>query len=239
MKISRTVETLRAQGAELDAAPRTVPGERNLKPVRSEGAWASKPLGLVWVITTYPLVAAGLEKALEGKAVVRIGPNSFAGEPSCVVLDADDMKGNLLDDLRHVRDLYLGVPLLVFAPRMDPVLALAALRNGANGFVHAAMEREQLAKAVEVVENGELAAPRQLLPYLLSRNGIPEVGDLTVRQREILEIVAEGVSNAEIGRRLYLSESTIKQHLRAAYKVLGVRNRREAVRIMHKHVQAL
>src|SRR5215217_8225082 len=227
MNTNRSVETLRDQGVALDAAARARPGERYLKPLR-EGAPAAKALGLVLVVTSYPLVAAGLEKALEGKADVHIGANSFAGKPSCVVLYADDMKGNLLDNLRHARELYLGVPLLVFAPCMDPVLALAALRNGANGFVHAAMEREQLAKAVEVVENGDLAAPRQLLPYLLSRNGIPEVGDLTVRQREILEIVAEGVSNAEIGRRLYLSESTIKQHLRAAYKVLGVRNRREA-----------
>jgi DNA-binding NarL/FixJ family response regulator len=47
-----------------------------------------------------------------------------------------------------------------------------------------------------------------------------------------LELVVEGLSNAEIAGRLYLSESTINQHLRAVYKVLGVRNRTEAAKTM-------
>ncbi len=54
------------------------------------------------------------------------------------------------------------------------------------------------------------------------------LGVLSYRQRQILEMVDEGMSNAEIGKRLYLSESTIKQHLRSAYKVLGVSNRTQA-----------
>jgi DNA-binding NarL/FixJ family response regulator len=50
-----------------------------------------------------------------------------------------------------------------------------------------------------------------------------------------LELVVEGLSNAEIAGRLYLSESTIKQHLRAVYKVLGVRNRTQAAKTMREH----
>lgn len=230
--------TLRAQGAALDAAAQTVPGERHLKPVRDEGASEPKTLGLVWVVTSYPLVAAGLERVLEGKADVRIGVNSFAGSPSCVVLYAEGMKEGFADGMRHIHELYPGVPLLAFGPRLDLALALTLLKNGANGYVHAAMECEQVLKAVEVVEKGELAAPRQLLPHLLSQDASPEVGDLTVRQREVLDIVAEGASNAEIARRLYLSESTIKQHLRSAYKVLGVRTRSEAAALMNKHARA-
>ncbi len=73
---------MRAQGAQLDAAARSraVPGERHLQPV-GEGTRAAKPLGLVWVVASYPLVAAGLEKALEGQADVRIGGGSVAGSP--------------------------------------------------------------------------------------------------------------------------------------------------------------
>ncbi len=63
--------------------------------------------------------------------------------------------------------------------------------------------------------------------------------DLWARQREILELVVEGLSNAEIAGRLYLSESTIKQHLRAAYKVLGVRNRTEAAKTMRHHARGV
>jgi DNA-binding NarL/FixJ family response regulator len=240
---SRTVaSTLRAQGAYLDAAAqsRSVPGERPLEPV-PEWTSADKPLGLVWVLTpSYPLIAAGLEKILEGMADVRIGGNSVAaGIPSCVVLYADGTEDGFLDRMRRVHELYLDVPLLVCGPRLDPALACVALKNGAAGFVHAAMEGEQVLKAVEVAQKGELAAPRELIPYLLSQDEPPEVGDLSVRQREVVELVAEGESNAEIAGHLYLSVSTIKQHLRAAYKLLGVRNRTEAAKTMKNHLRAL
>jgi len=233
---------LRAQGAQLDAAARTltVPGERHLQPV-GEGPRAAKPLGLVWVVTSYPLVAAGLEKALEDKADVRIGGNSVAGSPSCVVLYADGVKEGFVDEMRRVRELYPGVPLLVFGPRLDLALAWAALKNGTDGFVHAAMDREQVVRAVEVAQKGELVAPRQLLRYLLSQDETPDdlVGRLSPRQREVVEMVGEGLSNAEIAGRLYLSESTIKQHLRAAYKLLGVRNRIQAAKTIKNHSRAL
>ena len=219
---------------------RSVPGERHLEPVR-EWTSADKPLGLVWVITpSYSLVAAGLEKTLEGTADVLIGGNSVSdGSPSCVVLYADDTQDGFVEGMRRVRELYPDVPLLVCGPRLDLGLALAALKNGANGFVHAAMEGSQVLKAVEVAQKGELAAPRELISYLLSQDGPPEVGDLSVRQREVVEMVAEGESNAEIAGHLYLSESTIKQHLRAAYRLLGVRNRTEAAKTIKNHLRAL
>ena len=50
-----------------------------------------------------------------------------------------------------------------------------------------------------------------------------------------MEMVVEGLSNAQIAGRLYLSESTIKQHLHAVYRVLGVRNRTEAAKTMRHH----
>ncbi len=232
---------LRAQGAHLDATARAAPGERHLKAVR-ERTSATKPLGLVWVVTYYPLVAAGLEKTLEGKADVHIGGDSVAaGIPSCVVLYADGMQDGFVDGIGRVRELYPGVPLLVFGPRLDLALAWAALKNGADGFVHAAMERDQVIRAVEVVQKGkgELAAPRQLLRYLLSQEKNPNVENLSARQREILKMVDEGLSNAEIAGRLFLSESTIKQHLRAAYQLLGVRNRTEAAKTIRNHAQEL
>jgi DNA-binding NarL/FixJ family response regulator len=240
---NRTVaSTLRTQGAYLDAAAQTrsVPGERQLElePI-PEWTSAAKPLGLVWVlIPSYPLIAAGLEKTLEGKADVLIGGDSVSdGSPSCVVLYAADTQDGFLDRMKRVHELYPGVPLLVCGPNLDLALAWAALKNGAAGFVHAAMEGEQVLKAVEVAQNGELAAPRELIPYLLSQDETPEVEDLSVRQREVVEMVAEGESNAEIARHLYVSESTIKQHLRTAYKLLGVRNRTEAAKTMKNHLR--
>jgi DNA-binding NarL/FixJ family response regulator len=226
---------LRAQGAQIDAAARAAPGRRHLEVV-PEGTSAAKPLGLVWVLTpSYSITTAGLKKVLEGKADVRMGGEPSAGSPSCVVLYAGAMEEGCLEGMGRIRELYPGVPLLVLGSHLDLALAWATLQNGADGFVHAQMDPAQVLSAVEVVQKGELAAPRQLLRYLLSQNENPKIGDLSARGREILEMVVEGLSNAEIAGRLYLSESTIKQHLRAAYKVLGVSNRTEAAKTMREH----
>jgi DNA-binding NarL/FixJ family response regulator len=206
-----------------------------------EGASAAKkPLGLVWVLTpSYSITTEGLKKVLEGKAEVKIGGQSCAGSPSCVVLYAGGMEEGCLEGMARIRELYPGVPLLVLGSQLDLALACAALKNGADGFVHAQMDPAQVLRAVEVVQKGELAAPRQLLGYVLSQNENPKIGGLSIRQQEILEMVVEGLSNAQIAGRLYLSESTIKQHLRAAYKELGVRNRTQAAKTMREHARGV
>ena len=232
---------LRAQGAQIDAAARAAPPRRHLEAVREATSAAKKPLGLVLVVSpSYSITMAGLKKALEGKADVKIGGESPTGSPSCVVLyAAGGMEESCLDGMGRIRELYPGVPLLVLGSQLDLALASSALKNGADGFVHAQMDPAQVLNAVEVVKRGELAAPRQLLRYLLSQNEKTNIGDLSARQREILEMVVEGLSNAEIAGRLYLSESTIKQHLRAAYKVLGVHNRTEAAKTMRERARGV
>src|SRR5215210_8709427 len=233
---------LRAQGAQLDAAARAAPGSRRLELARegTSGTSAAQPLGLVWVVTpSYSITTAGLKKIFEGKADVRIGSESCAGSPSCVVLYAGGMEDGCLEGMGRIRELYPGVPLLVLGSHLDLALAWAALKNGADGFVHAAMHPAQVLSAVEVVQKGELAAPRQLLRYLLSQNETPEIGDITARARETLELLVEGLSNAAIAERLYVSESTIKQRLCAVYKVLGVRNRTEAAKTMRDRAQGV
>jgi DNA-binding NarL/FixJ family response regulator len=61
---------------------------------------------------------------------------------------------------------------------------------------------------------------------------------LSTRQWETLELAAEGLPNAQIARRLFITESTVKQHLRKAYSTLGIRSRREAARLFRVNDQA-
>jgi DNA-binding NarL/FixJ family response regulator len=230
---------LRAQGAQIDAAA-AAPPRRRLEAVPEKTSPAKKPLGLVWVLSpSYSITMAGLKKALEGKADVRIGGESPTGSPSCVVLYAGGMEEGYLEGMRRIRELYPDVPLLVLGSQQDLELASFALKKGADGFVHAQMHPSQVLKAVEVVQKGELAAPRQLLGHLMSQNENPKIGDISARQREILEMAVEGLSNAEIARRLFLSDSTIKQHLRSAYKVLGVHNRTQAAKTMREQARGV
>jgi DNA-binding NarL/FixJ family response regulator len=98
---------------------------------------------------------------------VHIGGEFLAGSPTCVVLHAGGMQEDWLESMGRIRELHPGVPLLVLGSQLDLGLAWAALKNGADGFVHAQMDPAQVLRAVEVVHKGELAAPRRLLGYFL------------------------------------------------------------------------
>jgi DNA-binding NarL/FixJ family response regulator len=96
------------------------------------------------------------------------------------------------------------------------------------------MPPEQLAHAIEVASRGETVIPRGLLEVLIASETPASLDGLSARQREIVGLVSEGLSNARIAARLFLSESTVKQHLRAAYKTLGVKNRTQAARAFRR-----
>ncbi len=192
-----------------------------------------EPLGLVWIDCPYPVVAAGLKSALEGRARVHLGRSApkSTEPPAAAIFDTGGVQG-LTEGIERIRGANPDISVLVFSLHVDLPLARAALRSGARGFVHAGMDLEQIARAVEVAARGEIVAPRKLLEFLIANEDTADLATLTPRQREILTLVAEGSSNAQIAKRLYLSESTVKQHLRATYKVLGVSDRKEAAKLV-------
>jgi DNA-binding NarL/FixJ family response regulator len=199
------------------------------QPVSSE----RKPLGLVWIDCPYPVVAAGLKSALERQARIHLGPSPPQDDVAAsAIFDTGGVEG-LSDGIKRMQEANPGISILVFNLHVNLPLARAALRLGARGFVHAGMEPEQIARAVEVAAGGEVVAPRKLLEFLIANEDPADLEALTPRQRDILGLVAEGLSNAEIARRLFLSESTVKQHLRAAYKALGVKDRKEAAKFVN------
>ena len=114
----------------------------------------------------------------------------------------------------------------MLGPSADLSLARAALRAGARGFVHAGMGPGQIARALRVAVEGEVVLPRGLLEELVADDRQPDLSVLRPRQREVLDLVAQGLSNAQIARRLCVSESSVKRYLGSAYKALGVNNRR-------------
>jgi DNA-binding NarL/FixJ family response regulator len=120
---------------------------------------------------------------------------------------------------------------LVFVSAPNLCLARAALRAGASGLIYSGMSEEQLLRAISMAISGEVVLPRELWVYRRAEQRPPDLSVLSARKREILRLLIEGLSNAEIARRLWLSESAVKQNLRAIYKVLGVRNRIEVRRL--------
>lgn len=189
------------------------------------------PLGLAWIDCAYPVAAVGLARILESKATVHIGREPPEEAPSVVIFGFGGLEG-LLEGVKRIRKQSQNAVIIVFGLHLDLSAAHTALRAGARGFIHAGMQPKQIVRAVEVALEGEIVAPRQLLEYLVSNDDLANFNILSERQREILELVAEGLANAQIAKRLYLTESTVKQHLRAVYKALGVKNRTEAVRLV-------
>ncbi|WP_281180196.1 response regulator [Actinomadura hibisca] len=113
-----------------------------------------------------------------------------------------------------------------------------ALHAGASGFLLKDMRRDELVEAVRVVAAGEaLLAPtvtRRLIADVVGRGrgaARPDarLASLTAREGETLRLVARGLSNAEIGRELYVTEHTVKTHVSSLLGKLGVRDRVQAV----------
>ncbi|MCX4763745.1 response regulator transcription factor [Streptomyces sp. NBC_01275] len=113
-----------------------------------------------------------------------------------------------------------------------------ALRAGASGFLLKDASADQLAEAVRVVAAGDaLLAPgitRKLIAEFSRLNGKPRapvkerVGDLTERETEVLTLIAQGLSNAEIARQLVVAEQTVKTHVGRILVKLGLRDRTQA-----------
>ena len=212
--------------------------EANIRLSRPETE-PSRPV--VWVESHYPLITLGLNHTLRaaGYDYLLSGQNVPAGEgklPSGVIY-CPDGEEDVAQEVKRLRDRFRDIPILVLGlSAKDVSLARAALQAGARGFLHLEMQPSQIARALDVACKGEPVVPRELVTSLLV-NGEEhsELMALTTRQREILEMVAEGKSNAEIARQIFVAEGTVKQHLRAAYKVLGVRSRTQAASIFRRN----
>jgi DNA-binding NarL/FixJ family response regulator len=117
-----------------------------------------------------------------------------------------------------------------------------AIRAGASGFLLKDVQPAQLVEAVRVVAAGEaLLAPtvtRRLLDHFAGQlpgsKAPPELARLTERELEILTLLAEGLSNAELAERLFLSETTVKSHVSSVLRKLDLRDRVQAVVLAYK-----
>ncbi len=214
--------------------------ETNARALRPEPAMQQA----VWVECPYPLVTLGLKQTLraaghdvrlEGQGPVTAEQEQGEAPPCCVIYcpkDQDDVAGQV----ERLRRLFADAPVLVLSfDAGDLPLARAALRGGARGFLHLGMQPSQIARALSLASEGEIVFSRELSIALITQEQPPDLLALTPRQGEILALVAQGMTNAEIGRELFLTEGTVKQHLRAVYKALGVSSRVQAARLLERH----
>jgi DNA-binding NarL/FixJ family response regulator len=151
-----------------------------------------------------------------------------------------DLRMPVLDGVTATRRICAAGPLprvLVLTTFDTDEEAFAALQAGASGFLLKSVPPEELLSAIRVVAAGEaVVAPRvtrRLLDRFAGRLGPDAAGpapvDLTDRETEVLLLVAEGLSNLEIGGRLRVAEATVKTHIGRILAKLNLRDRVQAV----------
>ncbi|HEX2198656.1 MAG TPA: response regulator transcription factor [Burkholderiales bacterium] len=132
-----------------------------------------------------------------------------------------------IDALLRLRKALPGVRIVIISASDDAQSVRGALDAGAVGYVPKTSPPRVLAEALRLVLGGgiyvppEGAAPRKTAT-------LADLG-LTARQADVLKLLAKGLANGEIARRLEISENTVKQHAHAAYRLLGVSSRTEAL----------
>jgi NarL family two-component system response regulator LiaR len=131
---------------------------------------------------------------------------------------------------RAIRSKYPDIQVVILSSFDDADLVHRAMRAGAIGYLVKGVSGSELAGAVRAASEGRPALGSEALASLVAGDdGLPRLGfDLTDREREVLELLAQGLSNLEISRQLSVSISTVKYHIRGIYSKLGAANRAEA-----------
>jgi two-component system nitrate/nitrite response regulator NarL len=133
------------------------------------------------------------------------------------------------------------LPVVVLSSSEDPEDVRRAIASGALGFVPKSASPRTLLSAVRLVLSGEVYIPQFMAQeasrstaYARSDPGPAAVTRLTDRQIEVLKLLAKGFANKQIGEGLGLADQTVKAHITAIFKVLGVVNRTQAANIAHE-----
>ncbi len=137
--------------------------------------------------------------------------------------------------LKQFRNRFPDVPVTIVSGSDEPADAQAALDAGAAGFIHKSTAPSVMLSALRLILAGGVYIPPHLFQRMTVKEAVPTQGQkswnngLTVRQKEVLHLLADGKPNKVIARELDLSEGTVKIHLSAIFRVLDVNNRTEAV----------
>jgi len=214
----------------------------------------SEPPLRVLIVDDQALVRAGFRMILEAQPGIEVVAEAPDGEaavrlarrhhPDVVLMDVR-MPG--LDGLEATRRILGGdagagsttPPRIIILTTFDlDEYVYAALRAGASGFLLKDVTPEHLVGAVRTVAIGDALLAPAITRRLVERLARPKAGgvdasvelsSLTARETEVLGLVARGMSNAEVGAELFVTEATVKTHVAAILSKLGLRNRAQVV----------
>ncbi|RYU14236.1 response regulator transcription factor [Nocardioides iriomotensis] len=199
----------------------------------------------VLVVDDHPLYREGLVGAIDtmpGKEVV--GEAADGAEavrrtaelaPDVVVMDLHMPELNGVDATRAITASHPDVAVLVLTMLEGDDSVFAAVRAGAKGYLLKGADRAEIGRALDAVAHGEVVFSSSIAQRVLAffaggrAAGATPFPELTDREREVLDLVARGLTNAEIARRLVVSDKTVRNHVSNVFAKLHVAGRAEAV----------
>jgi two-component system NarL family response regulator len=189
----------------------------------------------VLVVDDHPVVRQGLQSMLDGESGVRVVGMASSGEeglllaqrlnPDVVLLDLrmPDMGG--VEVIVALRASKFESKVLVLTNYQLDEDIFKALEAGALGYLLKSASQEEVIDAIRAVSQGKRRIPPALAMRLTERLGR---SSLSTREQEVLELVAEGLTNKEIARKLYISDITARNHVISLLAKLNAKDRTEA-----------
>ena len=203
----------------------------------------------VFLLDDHEVVRRGLHDLLEGEGDIEIvGESGSAREataripalrPDVAVLDARLPDGSGIDVCRDVRSVDPSINALILTSYDDDEALFAAIMAGAAGYVLKQIGAGDLVDSVRRVAAGQSLIDPQLMARVLERvrSGPPEheeLAELTEQERKILTLIAEGMTNRQIGERMHLAEKTVKNYVSSILSKLGLERRTQAAVLASK-----
>jgi two-component system response regulator DevR len=197
----------------------------------------------VFLLDDHEVVRRGLRELLESTGDIEVvGESGLAAEatariptlrPDVAILDGRLPDGSGIDVCRDIRSVDPSINALILTSYDDDEALFAAILAGASGYVLKQINGHDLIDTVHRVAAGQSLIDPALTARVLDRvrNGAPsqpELADLTEREREILGLIAEGMTNRQIGERLFLAEKTVKNYVSSLLAKLGLERRTQA-----------
>ena len=209
---------------------------------------ASTPIR-VFLLDDHEVVRQGLRALLESSGdIVVVGESGLAQEaaaripalrPDVAVLDARLPDGSGIEVCRTVRGVDPAIKALILTSYDDDEALFAAIMAGAAGYVLKEITGQDLIGAVHQVAAGNSLIAPTLTARVLERvrNGpgtAPELAGLTEQELKLLALIAEGLTNRQIGERMFLAEKTVKNYVSSILAKLGLERRTQAAVLASK-----
>lgn len=216
----------------------------------------SQPASIM-LVDDHPLLRKGLQQLIDLSDDLRIVAQAGSGEealqlgteldPDLILLDLNMQGMDGMETLKRLREQGVNSRIVMLTVSDSDEDVLEAISRGADGYLLKDMEPEELLEQIEKALSGKMVLSESVTRVLANairqpthqpRQDAGKLDGLTGREREILNLIAKGLSNKLIARELDISDGTVKVHVKHLLKKLGLRSRVEAAVWMINHHKA-